>query len=120
MAVEELDIWCSEVVNDGVTLTDNRRALLPEEVLNGWVRNGTVSVQQMNSLFYYLTTYSSPFSNSPYLMASSETTPDNAYDMDGSTFTEEDAPNLYEIYKGTLTDMSGDAPTGHKWVIRKS
>lgn len=116
----ELPIWAEIAVEDGVTGTDNRRALLGEEAVNGWVRNGTVSVQQLNSLFYYLTLHSSPYAFSPYLMSTTYTTPSNAYDMDGSTFTEDDAPNLYEIYAGTLPDLSSEAPTGHKWVIRKS
>lgn len=121
MAEDNLKIWCNTTVTDGVTNTDNKRTLLDEEYLNGWLRNGTVSIQQLNSLFFGLTLSSSPYTNSPYLMSDGVTTPSTAYDMDGTvTLTSTDAPNLYEIYGATLPDLSGDAPTGHKYVIRIS
>ena len=114
----KLNVWCSTTVTDGITSTDNKREILEEESLNGWVRNGTVSTQQLNSLFYELTLHSNPFANSPFLMSTNVSTPDNAYDMDGSTFVETDAPNLFAIYAGTLPDLNTTAPTAHKYVIR--
>lgn len=116
----ELYTWAEVVVTDGVTATDNRREILQEEALNGWVRDGTISTQQLNSLFYYLTLYASPFANTPYLMSTNVNVPTNALEMDGSTITQEESPNLYEIYGATLPDLSTNAPSGHRWVVRNS
>ncbi len=117
----ELYTWASVINTDeGVTDTANRREILPEEALNGWVRDGTISTQQLNSLFYYLTLYASPFPNTPYLMSTKVNTPTNAYELDGSAITQGEAPNLYDIYGATLPDLSSEAPTGHRWVVRIS
>lgn len=117
----ELPIWASTVVTDAVTNTDNRREILDEEALNGWVRDGTISTQQLNSLFYYLTLHSAPYANCPYLMSTTTAVPTNALEMDGSvTLTSDDNPNLYSIYGDTLPDLSSDAPSGHRWVIRNT
>lgn len=120
MAVDNLKIFCNTAVVDGVTETSNRRTILDEEYLNGWVRQATVSTQQVNSILYLLSTFSAPYAHCIYMMDDSEDTPSTALDLDGSTFTEEDYPNLYEIYSGTLPDYTSVAPTGIKYIIRAS
>lgn len=118
MALQELKVWAKEKIIDSVTEIAQRRDISTEEFENGWKRLSTVSAQQANGLFYLLTSYASPFSNSIYLMSSSVATPSTALELDGSTFTEEDYPNLYEIYAGTLPNLSAEAPTGCKYIIR--
>ena len=118
MSIQNLEIWASEEVIDGETEIAQRRDIQSEEFLNGWKRLGTVSAQQMNGILYLLSSYSPPYAHCAYQIPSSVVTPSIALDLDGSTFTEEDYPELYAIYSGTLPDLSSEAVTGFKWVIR--
>ena len=120
MSIQNLEIWAKTIVTDGITEIDQRRDILGEEFDTGWVRLSTVSTQQMNGILYLLSSYAAPYSHCAYQMPDSIATPVIALDLDGSTFTEDDYPNLYEVYSGTLPDLSSEAATGMKWVIRAS
>jgi hypothetical protein len=118
MAIQALEVWCRELVTDGVTDTDNRRDLLTEETLNGWVRLGTVSTQQMNSLFYLCSSHSKPNPFSPELHLSAKAIPSVAIEWsDGGAIVEADTPELYEYYGATFPTL-GAAPSGWTYIVR--
>ena len=119
MSVQNLQIWASEEVTDSSGIAQ-RRDLKTEEFLHGWRRLGTMSTQQLNSMLYLLSTYSAPYAHCIYQMPDSVDTPSTALDCDGRTFTEEDYPNLYAIYSGNMPDLSSEAVTGFKYVMRAS
>jgi hypothetical protein len=119
MAIQDLKVWCEEAVNDGVTNTDNRRDITSEESQNGWVRGGSVSTQQLNSMFYLTSLCSSPYWHTPFLVTDTVTLDaDVALEMNGQAITQGDNPELYAIYGSTLPDMSTDAPSGFYYAVR--
>ena len=118
MAAQPLGIWAEEIVTDNQTNTPQRREITLEEWRDGLLRDATFSAQQYNSLLNILTSHSSPNSNSPYLLRTSEAIPTYALEMDGQAFLQVDAPELYAIYTGVLDDMTLDAPTGYTYIIR--
>ncbi len=117
--IQPLRIWCKEIVNSAITqMVPQRRPLVPEEELNGWLNLQTVSAQQLNSLFFQLTTYSSPSPYTFYMISSSTPTPSEALDANGQTLTIEDSPELYEHFGATLPNANTSAPSGFKFIIR--
>ena len=120
MALQELKIWAKTLNNDMLTLTDQRRDIEDEEFLDGWLRTSPASSQQMNQLFYLLTTYANPFPNAPVIYPSALDIPSVALEMNGQTITEEDYPNAFAIYGGTLPNITASAPTGFTYIIRGS
>lgn len=117
MAAQPLAIWAKNIVIDNQTNTPQRRVLTLEEWSDGLLRDTPFSAQQYNSLLNVLTSHSNPYPNTPYPMKDSITTPEYALEMNGQSFTQEQAPELYEIYTGILDDLS-TALAGHKYIIR--
>ena len=120
MASQELKVWSEELVVDGLTNITQRRDLLDEEFLNGWLRKMSISSQQLNQLFYLLSIHANPFPNAPVPYPTSLGIPDTALEMNGQAILEADYPNAFSIYGATLTDITADAPTGFTYIIRKS
>lgn len=119
MAIDNLKVWCQEVVPDGITDAEQRRGLLDEEYLNGWLRQQTVSYQQLNQILFLLTSYSSPNVYTVHYV--DDTAPTSAYEIeaDGGSFSQVEAPLLYELYSGTMPDFTSTTPTGMRPVMRK-
>lgn len=118
MAAQSLGIWAEVVTIDNQTNTPQRRMITLEEWRDGLLRDASFSAQQYNSIMNVLSSHSSPNSNSPYLLRTSEDVPDYALEMNGQSFLQADAPELYDIYTGTLDDMTTDAPAGYTYIIR--
>lgn len=117
MAAQPLAIWAKEIVIDNQTNTPQRRVITLEEWQDGLLRDTSFSAQQYNSLLNAITSHSNPYSNSPYPMRDSIATPEYALEMNGQSFTQAQAPELYAIYTGVLDDLS-TALAGHKYIIR--
>ena len=120
MADQELKSWAGTVSIDGLTNSPQRRDILDEEFLNGWLRNTTVSAQQLNSILYLLSTNALPHPNCASLFPDSTTVPSVALELNGQSITESEYPNAYALYGSTLPNISGDAPTGFTYIIRAS
>lgn len=119
MAIDDLEVWCQELVTDELTQNTQRRTIFDNEYLEGWLRQQTVSTQQLNQLFYLLTSYSPPNIFTVHYVDSSTPVTIAEIACDGGSFLEADAPLLYEQYGGTMPDFTGDAPTGTRPVMRK-
>ena len=63
----ELRVWANTPVYDEETKVLQIRELNLEEWEYGWLRNVSISAQQLNSLFKGLTSHSNPVNCSPYL-----------------------------------------------------
>lgn len=117
--IQALEVWCREKVTDAASETENRRDVVPEETVNGWVRLGTVSTQQANSLFYLVTSHSKPNPFSPELHHNAQPIPSVAMEwVDGGAIVEADTPELYEYYGATFPVL-GSAPAGWTYIVRK-
>lgn len=119
MAYQDLPIWSRELVADPVTEDVQRRDLLDEEMLHGFLRQMSVSTQQFNSLMFLITasTAPSPFCIFPW--DSTKPVPNTALEMNGQVLTAVDTPELYNFYGATLPDYTGVAPTGLTYIVRK-
>ena len=118
MAAQPLGIWAEVITIDNQTNTPQRRLITLEEWRDGLLRDTSFSAQQYNSVLNVLCSHSNPNPNSPYLLRTSETVPTYALEMDGQSFLQADAPELYNIYTGVLDDMTADAPAGYTYIIR--
>lgn len=119
MSIQDLKTWCQAPEVDPLTEIEQVRPLVEEEFLSGWKRQQTVSTQQVNQLFRLLTQYSPP--NPACIFFQDNTIPINSVTIiaNGQAFTEEEAPELFTIYSGTMPDFTGVAPAGTVPVMRK-
>ncbi|HDG1611215.1 TPA: hypothetical protein PFD71_003105 [Vibrio cholerae] len=119
MAIQDLKEWCQIPKVDDVTEIEQVRPLVDEEFINGWQRQQTVSTQQVNQLFKLLTNYAPPSPTCIYYQDSSIPVNSVSIIADGRTFTQEEAPELFEIYGGTMPDKTVGAPAGTTPIMRK-
>lgn len=120
MAVQDLRVWCQDLYLDPVTMTTQRRDLSPEESMNGWLRNATISNQQMNQLHYLETIHAKASPFSPDMIPDTKPAPSVAYDwVDGAAISETESPELYAYYGATFPVLQANAPSGWKYIIRK-
>lgn len=116
---QELKIWSNTLDIDGVAGNTQRRDLTEEEFIDGWKRLAGVSYQQLNQLFFLLTSSSSPIDTTPYLHYTVGTTiPSNALEMNGQTLSAAGNPVLFGYYGGTLPDLRSEAPTNFTYIVR--
>ena len=119
MANQELKIWANTLDIDGVAGNAQRRDLIEEEFIDGWKRLAGVSYQQLNQLFYLLTSSSAPIDTAPYLHYTvGNPVPSVALEMNGQTITEAANPILFGYYGGTLPDLRSEAPTNFTYLVR--
>lgn len=119
MANQDLEVWAKNLVQDPISQAQQRRPITLEEFLEGWGRLGGVSTQQLNQLFYLITSSSPPSDISPYPYPSTQPIKDNMLHMNGQSITQQDTPELFDVYGSTLPDMTSDNLTGFIWVVRK-
>ncbi len=119
MPLQDLKTWCRDLVVDPETQNIQRRDINSNEFQQGWLRLDTISAQQLNQLFYLLTSYSSRVVTQVYFVDSSKPIPDTVIRADGSSFLKETAPLLFEIYAGTMPDFTNSAPSGTTPVMNK-
>lgn len=119
MPIDTLKVWCKEVTVDSLTENRQRRSLLDNEYLDGWLRQQSVSYQQLNELFNLLSSYSPPSIFTVYYVESSASGSSEEITANGGSFTQEEAPLLYEEYAGTMPNLTGSAPAGTRPVMRK-
>lgn len=116
--MQEIPVWCEEVLTFGGT--DTRYDLKAEEALNGWVKNASVSAQQLNQLFYLLTSSAKVNPFSPDLLLATEELPSECVEwVDGGAIPQTEAPLLYEHYNGVFPTLQTYAPIGWKYIARK-
>ncbi len=119
MAIQNLEVWARELVNDPVAGNHQRRSITEEEFLNGWGRGAGVSDQQMNQLMYLLSAYASPYPFLPVPYPSASTTPATCIDyVAGGSISETDTPQLYEFYGSTFPAVPYTLTAGWKFIIR--
>lgn len=119
MAIQDLKIWASSL-NTDITNSSQRRNIELEEFIVGWLRNDNISFQQLNQLFFLLTSYANPWPNPPVPYPTTLPIPEDALEMNGQAITIGDYPNLFAAYGANLPDISAEAPTGHTYIVRKS
>ncbi len=119
MPLQDLRTWCRDLVVDAETQNIQRRDINSNEFQQGWLRLDTISAQQLNQLFYLLTSYSNRVVTQVYFVDSSQTIPNTVIKADGGSFVENDAPLLFEIYNGTMPDFTNSAPNGTTPVMNK-
>ena len=117
MATQQLKIWAEQLTIDGLSNAPQRKELSTEEFLDGWLRNDSISAQQLNTILHLLTMYSSPFLSTAYCVPSTPI-PEGSLELNGQAITEVDYPNAYAAYGATLPDITSEAPTGFTYVIR--
>ncbi|QXN60105.1 hypothetical protein KUA24_38 [Vibrio phage HNL01] len=118
MATQTLKKWCQNPLVDDVTEMEQIRELVSEEFYSGWVRQQTVSTQQINQLFNLLTQYAPPNPACVFFQDSNITINEVTLVADGRAFTQEQAPELFEIYNGTMPNFTAEAPAGTIPVMR--
>ena len=119
MANQELKVWANTLDIDGVAGNAQRRDLTEEEFIDGWKRLAGVSYQQLNQLFYLLTSYSSPSDTSPYLHYTVDNPiPTEALEVNGQAIAEATSPNLFNVYGANLPDLRSAAPTNFTYIVR--
>lgn len=111
--------WAETATIDGVTGIYQRKTIQDNEWTSGWTRNQVVSAQELNTLFYLLTTSSAPIPAPIAFLPDDSDIPDTAVALDGSSITESSYPNLYSIYGSTLPDASG-LLSGYTVIVRAS
>ena len=116
--MSELRIWAKIPVYDEETKVLQVRDINLEEWSYGWLRNVSISAQQLNSLFNKITSNSNPVTCSPYLHLKTKPIPEEAIEM-GSSISQDTYPVLFEYYGAKLPDITGDAPTGFTYIVRK-
>jgi len=114
---QELKIWSEEFKVDLVTGMPQRRSLTTAEFRDGWLYGQTASAQQVNQILYLLTVYANPSPAVPVLFPTTQPIPDIAIEMDGQSTA--DNVILSEVYGSFLPDITGDAPTGFTYIVRK-
>lgn len=120
MTIQELKVWAENPIQDGVAKNYQRRDLRDEEFMEGWARLAGLTYQEINQLFYLLSSYSSPLSVAPYQhYIASNAVPSTALEMNGQTISVNDVPELYAYYGATLPDRTGELPTGWTYIVRK-
>ena len=120
MADQPLKTWASELVIDNASAAPQRRPLRDEEFQTGLLRLMSLSAQQLNQLLYLLTINSKSNPSVPELWPTAQPIPDESLEMDGQTITAADYPNAFAVYGATLPDITGSAPAGFTYIIRKS
>lgn len=116
---QELLIWSESLRTDGVTGRQQRRSLSPTEFNNGVLYGQTLSTQQLNQILYLLTVHANPSPAVPVLFPDTAAIPDVALEMNGQAIS----PTyeiLSEVYGANLPDITGDAPTGFTYIVRKA
>jgi hypothetical protein len=119
MPLQDLNTWCRDLIIDSETENVQRRDINSNEFQQGWLRLDTISTQQLNQLFYILTSYSNRVITQVYFVDSAKPIPNTVIKADGGSFLEEDAPLLFEIYKGTMPNFINAAPAGTTPVMNK-
>lgn len=119
MSIQELPVWSEEIVSDPVTESEQRRSLLPEEFLHGFLRQQTISTQQFNSLMFLLSSYAAPSPFCMYLWDSSKPIPDVAIEANGQATDSMTMPQLAEFYGVSLPNAASSAPVGFTYLLRK-
>lgn len=120
MANQDLEVWSSQLAADAVAGNQQRRPLTEEEFIEGWKRLFGVSNQQLNQLFYLLSSYAAPIDTAPYLHYTVGTSiPSVALEMNGQTINSTDTPELFAYYGSTLPDLTTTAPTNFTYLVRK-
>ena len=120
MANQELKIWANTLGIDGVAGNAQRRPLNEEEFIDGWKRLAGISYQQLNQLFYLLSSYASPIDTTPYLHYTiGNPTPSTALELNGQSITSVETPNLFSYYGSTLPDLTANATAGFTYLVRK-
>ena len=120
MADQPLKTWASKLTIDNASLAPQRRPLRDEEFQNGLLRLMSMTAQQLNQLFYLLTISSKSHPSVPELWPTSKAIPDESLEMNGQAILAAAYPNAFDTYGAVLPDMTGDAPTGFTYIIRKS
>ena len=119
MPLQDLKTWCRDLVVDAETLNTQRRDINSNEFQQGWLRLDSISAQQLNQLFYLLTSYSSRVVTQVYFVDSNQSIPQTVIKADGGSFLKEEAPLLFEIYGGTMPNFTNSAPSGTTPVMNK-
>lgn len=119
MSKQQLKVFASELTQDPVKGNNQRRDIQEEEWLQGWGRLQGVTAQQLNQLFFLLTSSSAPSNICPYPYPDTLPIEDTMLHMNGQAISVTDAPTLFEKYGDTLPDMRTDNLTGFIWVVRK-
>ncbi len=119
MANQELQVWSKNLVQDPISNSQQRRPITDEEFLEGWGRLFGVSAQQMNQMFYLLSSYAPPSDICPYPYPSSKALTTEMLHMNGQSINSTDTPELFNAYGAALPDMTADNLTGFVWVVRK-
>lgn len=119
MSDQDLKVWSSNLIQDAVAKNYQRRVLSDEEFLEGWGRQFGVSAQQVNQLFYLLTSYAAPSDICPHPYPDTAPVTEIMLHMNGQTITEQDAPEVFKQYGATLPDMTANNLAGFIWVVRK-
>lgn len=119
MADYPLKIWAHTEVLDSLIGNAQKRQITDEEWTQGIPRLGGISAQQLNTLFYLLSSYAPPADICPYPYPASLQIPDEALEMDGQVITRADYPVLYAAYGARLPNMSSDNLSGFRWIVRK-
>lgn len=119
MPVQNLQQWSYQITVDPATENVQRRDIQDKEFLQGWLNLETVSVQQLNQLFFLLTSYCPKVVTHVYFIDAGKSVPDTVISADGRTFTQEEAPLLFEQYAGTMPDFTASTPTGLIAVMNK-
>lgn len=117
--IQELKVYASTINVDLETNVPQRRDITIEEFNDGLLKLHSFSAQQYNALMFLLTSHAAPHWSCPQLLSTLVTIPDSALEMDGQSFLEVDAPELYTIFAGTLPDIVADAPAGFTYIVRK-
>lgn len=118
--IQELQVWTKEEVLDLVSEELQRRDLLDEEFLNGFLRNSTVSGNQFNSLMYLITSHSKVNPFSPDYILDTKPTPDIAVEwVVGGNISQTETPQLFEHYGATFPDLPVTLASGWKAIVRK-
>lgn len=120
MADQTLKIWAKEQTLDGVTGIYQKKIIQDNEWLTGWAREQVISAQELNTLFYLLSTHASPIPAPISYWPTASFIPEQALEMDGSGISEVDVPNLYSIYGSSLPDLRAFCPSGYTIIVRAS
>ena len=115
---QQLRIWAETLDTDNVTQNQQRRSLTTTEFKNGVLYGQTLSTQKLNQILYLLSVYANPSPAVPVLFPDTQAIPNVALEMNGQAINI-DYEILRDIYGATLPDLTGDAPTGFTYIVRK-
>jgi len=119
MAIPDLKIF-AEVLNYSSPDDElsQRRDLYGDEFSDGLPRQVSPSVLQLDQILNLLSISALPSFGVPVLHPDTLPLESNTIYAEGQTITETNNHVLYSLYGGTLPDLSGDAPTGFRYVFR--